>query len=136
MFVDALQNLSLHDKCALRLGIKNSERDRGYSESDDDISSVFMAINTKIKNNTIKSIKIVCGGMAATPKIAEATEIYLKDKKITYENISKAKLIISKEFSPLSDVRGSKNYRTKIVSNLLDRFWNEYNNKKVTVYDF
>ncbi|MBD1148013.1 hypothetical protein IDH28_04180, partial [Pelagibacterales bacterium SAG-MED31] len=46
------------------------------------------------------------------------------------------KLIISKEFSPLSDVRGSKNYRTKIVSNLLDRFWNEYNNKKVTVYDF
>ena len=54
----------------------------------------------------------------------------------SYENISKAKLIISKEFSPLSDVRGSKIYRTKIVSNLLDRFWNEYNNKKVTVYDF
>ena len=103
---------------------------------DDDISSVFMAINTAIKNNTIKSIKIVCGGMAATPKIAKATEKYLKNKKITYENISKAKLIISKEFSPLSDVRGSKNYRTKIVSNLLDRFWNEYNNKKVTVYDF
>ncbi len=43
---------------------------------------------------------------------------------------------ISREFAPLSDVRGSKNYRTKIVSNLLDRFWNEYNNKKVTVYDF
>jgi hypothetical protein len=41
MFVDALQNLSLHDKCALRLGIKNSERDRGYSESDDDINSVL-----------------------------------------------------------------------------------------------
>ena len=82
---------------------------------DDDISSVFMAINTSIKNNTIKSIKIVCGGMAATPKIAKATEKYLKNKKITYENISKAKLIISKEFSPLSDVRGSKKYRTKIV---------------------
>ena len=30
---------------------------------------------------------------------------------------------ISKEFSPLSDVRGSKNYRTKIVSNLLDRLF-------------
>ena len=52
------------------------------------------------------------------------------------QELSKAKLIISKEFSPLSDVRGSKKYRTKIVSNLLDRFWNEYNNKKVTVYDF
>ena len=103
---------------------------------DDDISSVFMAINSEIKNDTFKSIKIVCGGMAAIPKIAKATEKYLTNKKINLENINKAKLIISGEFSPLSDVRGSKIYRTKIVSNLLDRFWNEYNNNKVTVYDF
>ena len=103
---------------------------------DDDISSVFMAINAEIKKDTFKSIKIVCGGMAAIPKIAKATEKYLKNKKINLENINKAKLIISKEFSPQSDVRGSKNYRTKIVANLLDRFWNEYNNKRVTVYDF
>jgi len=103
---------------------------------DDDISSVFMAINSEIKKDTFKSIKIVCGGMAAIPKIAKATENYLKNKKINLENINKAKLIISKEFSPLSDVRGSKKYRTKIVANLLDRFWNEYNNKRVTVYDF
>ena len=58
------------------------------------------------------------------------------ENRINLENINKAKLIISEEFSPLSDVRGSKIYRTKIVSNLLDRFWNEYNNKRVTVYDF
>ena len=75
--------------------------------------------------------------MAAIPKIAKATEKYLTNKKINLENINKAKLIISGEFSPLSDVRGSKIYRTKIVSNLLDRFLNEYNNNnKVTVYDF
>ena len=43
-----------------------------------------MAINTEIKNNTIKSIKIVCGGMAATPKIAKATVKYLNNKKITF----------------------------------------------------
>ena len=103
---------------------------------DDDISSVFMAINSEIKNDTFKSIKIVCGGMAAIPKIAKSTEKYLKNKKITFDNINEAKKIISREFSPLSDVRGSKNYRTKLISNLLDRFWNEYNNKKVTVYDF
>jgi len=103
---------------------------------DDDISSVFMAINTEIKNKKFKSIKIVCGGMAAIPKIAKKTENFLKNKKINLDNILKAKKIISKEFSPLSDVRSSKNYRTKIVSNLLDRFWNEYNNKKVTLYDY
>ena len=103
---------------------------------DDDISSVFMAINTEIKNKKFKSINIVCGGMAAIPKIAKKTENFLKNKKINLDNISKAKKIISKEFSPLSDVRSSKSYRTKIVSNLLDRFWNEYNNKKVTLYDY
>jgi len=103
---------------------------------DDDISSVFMAINTEIKNNKFKTIKIVCGGMAAFPKIAKKTETYLKNKKINFDNIAKAKKIISKEFSPLSDVRSSKNYRTKIVSNLLDRFLHEYNNEKVTVYDY
>ena len=103
---------------------------------DDDISSVFMAINTEIKNKKFKSINIVCGGMAAIPKIAKKTENFLKNKKFNLDNISKAKKIISKEFSPLSDVRSSKSYRTKIVSNLLDRFWNEYNNKKVTLYDY
>ena len=36
---------------------------------DDDISSVFMAINSEIKNNKFKTIKIVCGGMAAFPKM-------------------------------------------------------------------
>ena len=63
---------------------------------------------------------------------------YFSATKIKWvlDNIAKAKKIISKEFSPLSDVRSSKNYRTKIVSNLLDRFLNEYNNKKVTVYDY
>ena len=103
---------------------------------DDDISAVFMAINAEIKNDKFKTIKIVCGGMAAVPKIAKRTEIYLKDKKINFDNITKAKKIISKEFTPLSDVRSSKNYRIKIVSNLLDRFWNEYNKKRVTVYDY
>ena len=103
---------------------------------DDDISSVFMAINTEIKNKKFKSIKIVCGGMSAIPKIANKTETFLKNKIINFNNISKAKIIISKEFSPLSDVRSSKNYRKKIISNLLDRFWNQYNNKRVTLYDY
>ena len=73
--------------------------------------------------------------MSAIPKNANKTETFLKNKKINFDNILKAKIIISKEFSPLSDVRGSKNYRKKIISNLLDRFWNEYNNKRVTLYD-
>ena len=101
---------------------------------DDDISSVFMAINANIKNNTFKSIKIVCGGMAEIPKIAKSTQKYLLNKKFNQENINEAKNIIAQEFTPIDDMRASKEYRMKISQNLLERFLNEQNQINTVVY--
>ncbi len=101
---------------------------------DDDISSVFMAINANIKNNTFKSIKIVCGGMAEIPKIAKSTQEYLLNKKFNQENINEAKNIIAQEFTPIDDMRASKEYRMKISQNLLERFLNEQNRLNTVVY--
>ena len=101
---------------------------------DDDISSVFMAINANIKNNTFKSIKIVCGGMAEIPKIAKSTQRYLLNKKFNQENINVAKNIIAQEFTPINDMRASKEYRMKISQNLLERFLNEQNRINTVVY--
>ena len=101
---------------------------------DDDISSIFMSINARVENNTIKFIKIVSGGMASTPKIAKLTQDYLINKEFTFDKIEKAKKIIKKDFNPLDDVRASKEYRTKISQNLLERFFNEENNIKSSVY--
>ena len=101
---------------------------------DDDISSVFMAINANIKNNTFKSIKIVCGGMAEIPKIAKSTQKYLLNKKFNQENINEAKNIIVQEFIPIDDMRASKEYRMKISQNLLERFLNEQNQINTVVY--
>ena len=101
---------------------------------DDDISSVFMAINANLKNNTFKSIKIVCGGMAEIPKIAKSTQKYLLNKKFNQENINEAKKIIAKEFNPIDDMRASKEYRVKISKNLLERFFNEQNKINTLVY--
>ena len=53
---------------------------------------------------------------------------------IVKENINKAKKIIKKEFDPIDDMRASKNYRTKISQNLLERFLNENNKIKSTLY--
>ena len=101
---------------------------------DDDISSVFMAINANIKNNTFKSIKIVCGGMAEIPKIAKLTQKYLLNRKFNAENINEAKNIIAQEFNPIDDMRASKEYRKKISQNLLERFLHEQNQINTAVY--
>ena len=39
-----------------------------------------MAINARIEKNIIKEIKIVCGGLAETPKIAEKAQKFLLNK--------------------------------------------------------
>ncbi len=101
---------------------------------DDDISSVFMAINANVKNNTFKSIKIVCGGMAEIPKIAKLTQKYLLNRKFNEENINKAKNIIAQEFNPIDDMRASKEYRKKISQNLLERFLHEQNKINTDIY--
>ena len=101
---------------------------------DDDISSVFMAINLKLYNNLINKIAITYGGMAATPKSAPNTEKFLKRKTFSYKNIILAKQYLERDFKPLTDMRASKNYRKIISQNLLEKFYLELtNNKKITV---
>ena len=87
-----------------------------------------------VKNNTFKSIKIVCGGMAEIPKIAKLTQKYLLNRKFNEENINKAKNIIAQEFNPINDMRASKEYRKKISQNLLERFLHEQNKTNTSIY--
>ena len=97
---------------------------------EDDISSVFMAISGSLNNNLFVEIKIVCGGMAATPSMAFKTQKFLLNKEFTKKNINEAKKIILSDFQPLSDMRASAKYRSLISQNLLDRFYFEKNNKE------
>jgi xanthine dehydrogenase small subunit len=97
---------------------------------EDDISSIFMAISGLLKNNVFNDIKIVCGGMAATPSMAIKTQKFLLNKTFTQKNINEAKKIILTDFKPLSDMRASSKYRSLITQNLLERFYLERHNKK------
>ena len=92
-----------------------------------------MAISGKLNNNIFKEIKIVCGGMAATPLMADKTQNFLLNKEFTQMNIKEAKKIILSDFQPLSDMRASSKYRSLVSQNLLDRFYLEKNNKKYSL---
>ena len=100
---------------------------------DDDISSLFVAYLMKLKNNIIVDINIAYGGMDSIPNFAFKTQKYLIGKKFNLKNIDKSKQMIEKDFTPLTDVRASSTYRKLVSKNLMDRFFLEINNKKVTI---
>ena len=82
-----------------------------------DIASVSSAISLKYSNNKIKNIAIAFGGVAPYPIIAQKTENFLKGKEITSKIIEQASLIAASEVKPISDLRGSAQFRRLLVRN-------------------
>lgn len=91
-----------------------------------DISSVnagfLMAMD---QHRVIQKIRIAYGGIGPTVLRLEATENFLLGKKFVSKNVQEAIKILSQEFTPLSDVRGSAWYRQQLVQNLFLKFYNE-----------
>ena len=63
--------------------------------------------------------------MAAIPKRAYKTEAYLENKVFTKETVIAAQSILHDEFQPLSDMRGTSQYRAKVTSHLLLKVYYE-----------
>jgi len=97
---------------------------------DDDISNVCASFNLMIKKNKIVEAKIAYGGMSEIPRRALAIEKKLTNSIFTEEVFFKAQNLIKKDFSPIDDMRASKNYRIEIAKNLLMKFFYEISTKK------
>ena len=92
---------------------------------EDDISAVCLAINLQIEDGVVTSASIGAGGVAATPVRAVKTEAALVGRPWTQASIQSAMATLRAEFSPISDMRASANYRTEVLGNLLQRYWLE-----------
>jgi xanthine dehydrogenase small subunit len=90
-----------------------------------DISTVCGAFRLNIKHGKVSEIVIAFGGMAATTKRALNTEIFLKGKEWTRENVEAAMDILTNEFSPISDARSEAEFRLTAAKNLLLKFYSE-----------
>ena len=53
------------------------------------------------------------------------------NSSITKDVINKAKNALEKDFSPISDMRASGNYRKVVAKNLLEKCFLEINEKKL-----
>ncbi|MEM7736058.1 MAG: xanthine dehydrogenase small subunit [Deinococcota bacterium] len=92
----------------------------------DDISIVAAAFCIDIDEaNIITHARLAYGGVAATPARAVDVETWLVGKPWTLATIQTAKAQLSRAFTPLSDVRGSAEYRRMLIANLVEKFFVE-----------
>ena len=89
---------------------------------DQDISAVFACFALALDGGRIASARIGCGGVAATPRRATATENALNGKPWDETTVDAAVRALSEEFSPIGDMRASAAYRRAVLANLLRRF--------------
>jgi len=102
-----------------------SQQMRVYKVSkryDQDISTVCGAFNLTLKRGKVVDARIAFGGMAATPVRCFDIEKELVDREWDDETIELGKERIRQSFSPMSDMRGSAEYRSMVAGNLIERF--------------
>ncbi|MGE8397697.1 MAG: xanthine dehydrogenase small subunit, partial [Comamonas sp.] len=65
------------------------------------------------------------GGVAATPARAVQTEAALLGQPWNAAAVQTAQAALQAEFTPISDMRASGDYRQHVLASLLQRFWLE-----------
>lgn len=93
----------------------------------DDISIVAAAYAIDLDDRRqIVQARLGYGGVAATPIRAIAVEEWLVGKPWSLEMVQQAKPMLYDAFTPLNDLRGSAEYRKKLVANLFEKFFVEF----------
>jgi len=98
---------------------------------DQDISAVCAAFRIVMDRGRIAEARIAFGGMAATPKRAEAAERALAGREWDEAAAQAAMAALADDYAPITDMRASGAYRKSVARNLLYRFWLETSGRKV-----
>lgn len=92
---------------------------------DQDISAVCGCFNVTVDAGRVTETRIAFGGMAGTPKRAQAVEAALVGSDWTEAAVKAAKDAMVQDFTPLSDMRASADYRMTTAQNLLTRYFHD-----------
>lgn len=95
--------------------------DKISKRRDQDIASVCGAYNLVMEGGLVRQMRIAFGGLAATPKRAYRVESALIDQPLCDEAVIGAARKLCEDFQPISDLRGTADYRTTVAANLLRR---------------
>ena len=117
-FVERI-DLPLHGEARLFRCYKISKR------FDQDISAALGAFSLRLDDGVIAEARVCFGGLAATPKRAAACEAMLNGAAWTEDTMEAACAALAEDFTPLTDMRASAEYRLKVAQNLLRKFFIE-----------
>ena len=95
-----------------------------------DISTVSIAFSYKLNGAKIENIKIAIGGVGPKALRTLILEKELIGKDFEKDLFMKSKEMILNEISPLSDHRGSLEFRKKLTQNLFMKFYDEVSKEK------
>lgn len=121
--------------------LRNSDTDiQSYKVSkrfDQDISAICGAYSLTRNGGAIADIKIAYGGLAAVPKRALYCEARLGGLEWNEETVQIAIDALNEDFSPITDMRSTADYRQKVCGNLLKRFYlDTIGSSHPRVYDY
>jgi xanthine dehydrogenase small subunit len=87
---------------------------------DEDISAVMAAVCLEVDGGFIRKARAAFGGMAGVPKRAKIVEAKLVGLSLTESSRwHSAAAAVSEDFTPLTDLRASAEYRRRVASNLV-----------------
>jgi xanthine dehydrogenase small subunit len=89
---------------------------------DQDISAVLAALHVVLDDGIVKTARLAFGGMAGTPARAVRTEAALTGVAFAPDAIEPAVAALAEDFTPMSDMRASAEYRLLAAQNLLRKF--------------
>lgn len=99
-----------------------------------DISAFTAAFWMKREGEMITDIRIAYGGVAPTIVRLPKVEVYLRGRRLDPETAAEAGAIARSEVKPITDVRGSADYRLQLCENILLKLQAELNESAPVMY--
>ncbi len=84
-----------------------------------DIASVNSAFYIEKNGDLIVNAGIAAGGVAAVPAFLPLSSKFLVGKKLSIETLNNLMPIVQQEIAPISDVRGTADYKRLLLNQLI-----------------
>jgi xanthine dehydrogenase small subunit len=110
---------SIHARLVQSRESEDADRTRSHL----DISSFTAAMLMTRTEGHIDAMRVAYGGVAPVVLRLPKTEEFLAGRPIALETFLRAGEIARGEVSPISDVRGTKEFRLQLAANVMQKFY-------------
>ena len=102
---------------------------------DQDISAVLGAFNVTLADGNVAKARVAFGGLAGTPKRAAHVEQALLGQPWCKATVTAAAAKMSQDFTPMTDMRASAEYRLETARNMLGRYYSDITGNSQSVLE-